>query len=136
MAAAAFDWPVRVYWEDTDAGGVVFYANYLRFFERARTEWLRALGGEQQRWIVEAGIAFTVAEMTVRYRRPARLDDRVLIKTELGVQRRASLMFEQRVLLADSGELLAQMSVKAGCVDVKTFRPRPLPEWFFSQNSG
>ena len=74
--------------------------------------------------------------MTVRYRRPARLDDRVLIKTELGVQRRASLMFEQRVLLADSGELLAQMSVKAGCVDVKTFRPRPLPEWFFSQNSG
>ncbi len=136
MNNSAHDLQLRVYWEDTDASGVVYHANYLKWAERGRTEWLRALGGEQQRWIVEAGIAFTVAEMTVRYRRPARLDDRVLIKTELGVQRRASLMFEQRVLLADSGELLAQMSVKAGCVDVKTFRPRPLPEWFFSQNSG
>ena len=136
MNNSAHELQLRVYWEDTDASGVVYHANYLKWAERGRTEWLRALGGEQQRWIVEAGIAFTVAEMTVRYRRPARLDDRVLIKTELGVQRRARLMFEQRVLLADSGELLAQMSVKAGCVDVKTFRPRPLPEWFFSQNSG
>lgn len=136
MNNSAHQLQLRVYWEDTDASGVVYHANYLKWAERGRTEWLRALGGEQQRWIVEAGIAFTVAEMTVRYRRPARLDDRVLIKTELGVQRRASLMFEQRALLADSGELLAQMSVKAGCVDVKTFRPRPLPEWFFSQNSG
>jgi acyl-CoA thioester hydrolase len=136
MNNSAHELQLRVYWEDTDASGVVYHANYLKWAERGRTEWLRALGGEQQRWIVEAGIAFTVAEMTVRYRRPARLDDRVLIKTELGVQRRASLMFVQRVLLADSGELLAQMSVKAGCVDVKTFRPRPLPEWFFSQNSG
>lgn len=136
MNNSAHELQLRVYWEDTDASGVVYHANYLKWAERGRTEWLRALGGEQQRWIVEAGIAFTVAEMTVRYRRPARLDDRVLIKTELGVQRRASLMFEQRVLLADSGELLAQMSVKAGCVDVKTFRPQPLPEWFFSQNSG
>lgn len=135
MNNSAHELQLRVYWEDTDASGVVYHANYLKWAERGRTEWLRALGGEQQRWIVEAGIAFTVAEMTVRYRRPARLDDRVLIKTELGVQRRASLMFEQRILLADSGELLAQMSVKAGCVDVKTFRPRPLPEWFFSQNS-
>lgn len=135
MNNSAHELQLRVYWEDTDASGVVYHANYLKWAERGRTEWLRALGGEQQRWIVEAGIAFTVAEMTVRYRRPARLDDRVLIKTELGVQRRASLMFEQRVLLADSSELLAQMSVKAGCVDVKTFRPRPLPEWFFSQNS-
>jgi len=136
MNNSAHQLQLRVYWEDTDASGVVYHANYLKWAERGRTEWLRALGGEQQRWIVEAGIAFTVAEMTVRYRRPARLDDRVLIKTELGVQRRASLIFEQRVLHADSGELLAQMSVKAGCVDVKTFRPRPLPEWFFSQNSG
>lgn len=136
MNNSAHELQLRVYWEDTDASGVVYHANYLKWAERGRTEWLRALGGEQQRWIVEAGIAFTVAEMTVRYRRPARLDDRVLIKTELGVQRRASLMFEQRALLADSGELLAQMSVKAGCVDVKTFRPQPLPEWFFSQNSG
>jgi acyl-CoA thioester hydrolase len=136
MNNSAHQLQLRVYWEDTDASGVVYHANYLKWAERGRTEWLRALGGEQQRWIVEAGIAFTVAEMTVRYRRPARLDDRVLIKTELGVQRRASLIFEQRILHADSGDLLAQMSVKAGCVDVKTFRPRPLPEWFFSQNSG
>ena len=136
MNNSAHELQLRVYWEDTDASGVVYHANYLKWAERGRTEWLRALGGEQQRWIFEAGIAFTVAEMTVRYRRPARLDDRVLIKTELGVQRRASLIFEQRILHADSGELLAQMSVKAGCVDVKTFRPRPLPEWFFSQNSG
>jgi acyl-CoA thioester hydrolase len=126
---------LRVYWEDTDASGVVYHANYLKWAERGRSEWLRALGGEQQRWIDEGGIAFTVAELTVRYRRPARLDDAVQVITDLASQRRASLMFEQRIFNAESGVLLANLSVKAGCVDVNTFRPRPLPDWFFSQNS-
>ena len=81
MNNSAHELQLRVYWEDTDASGVVYHANYLKWAERGRTEWLRALGGEQQRWIVEAGIAFTVAEMTVRYRRPARLDDRLEVRT-------------------------------------------------------
>lgn len=126
---------IRVYWEDTDASGVVYHANYLKWAERGRSEWLRNLGGTQQRWIEEAGIAFTIAELTVQYRRPARLDDTVQIVTRVIAQRRASLVFEQEVLNAISGERLARLSVKAGCVDVKTFRPRPLPGWFFSQNS-
>ncbi|WP_029890449.1 YbgC/FadM family acyl-CoA thioesterase [Polycyclovorans algicola] len=125
---------LRVYWEDTDASGVVYHANYLKWAERGRSDWLRALGGAQQHWIVETGIAFTVAELTVQYRRPARLEDTVRVLTELATQRRASLVFEQNIVNAESGDLLARLSVKVGCVDVTTFRPKPLPDWFFSQN--
>lgn len=127
--------PVRVYWEDTDASGVVYHANYLKWAERGRSDWLRALGGTQQQWIEEAAVAFTIAELTVRYRRPARLDDEVVVMTQVAAVKRASLQFDQQIVMSASGELLAQLSVKAGCVDLKSFRPRPLPDWFLSQNS-
>ena len=78
-----FHWPVRVYWEDTDAGGIVFYANYLKFFERARTEWLRSLGLEQQRLREQTGGVFVVSETALRYQRPARLDDLLQISARV-----------------------------------------------------
>ena len=96
-----FNWPVRVYWEDTDAGGIVFYANYLKFFERARTEWLRSLGVEQQRLKTEAGGMFVVAQAQLRYFRPARLDDRLRITARLVTLGRASVtIFQQALVMA------------------------------------
>ena len=87
----AFHWPVRVYWEDTDAGGIVFYANYLKFFERARTEWLRSLGIEQQRLREDSGGMFVVADSHVKYHRAARLDDTLLVTAKLKELRLASM---------------------------------------------
>ena len=93
-----FKWLVRVYWEDTDAGGIVFYANYLKFFERSRTEWLRSLGIEQQRLKIETGGMFVVLETSLRYLRPARLDDELTVTAFLKETRRASLIIGQQVL--------------------------------------
>ena len=93
---ATFSWPVRVYWEDTDAGGIVFYANYLKFFERARTEWLRSLGIEQHSLKAQSGGMFVVADTTVRYRRPARLDDQLLVTARLSEPGRASMTIFQQ----------------------------------------
>ncbi|ULQ46477.1 tol-pal system-associated acyl-CoA thioesterase [Flagellatimonas centrodinii] len=131
MNRRLFPWSVRVYYEDTDASGVTYHANYLRWFERARTEWLRSLGGHQQRMMDEAGIAFTVSHLDVHYRRPARLDDLLRVDTEVTEVRRASLHFLQRIFREADGELLAEARVRAGCVDQKTFRPRALPPLSF-----
>lgn len=128
-------WPIRVYWEDTDASGVVYHANYLRWAERGRSEWLRAQGGEQQRWIEAQGVAFTVAELSVRYRRPARLDDALQVVTVVERIRRASLTFQQTIEHVARQEILATLSVKAGSVSLESFRPQPLPAWFLRQNS-
>lgn len=122
-----FVWPVRAYWEDTDASGVVYHANYLRWFERARTEWLRARGYDQEAMRVTLGIAFTVASLEIRYLRPARLDDALEVQTEVVEIKRASLSFRQRLLRPASGEWLSEITVRAGCVDAATFRPRALP---------
>lgn len=121
-------WSVRVYWEDTDASGVVYHANYLRWFERARTEWLRSRGGDQQAWMETADLAFTVTELNIRYRRPARLDDELRIETVVIQTRRASLRFAQRLLRMDRDEVLAEAEVRAACVSRQTFRPRGLPD--------
>ena len=96
-----FQWPVRVYYEDTDSGGVVYYANYLRFMERARTEWLRALGFEQDILIRDEGIIFAVRSASLEYLRPARFNDQLLVGVRLAESRRASLSFEQAVTRAD-----------------------------------
>ena len=96
---ATFQWPLRIYWEDTDAGGIVFYANYLKFFERSRTEWLRSLGIEQQRLRESTGGIFVVTETTVRYHRPARLDDELIVTARLIEKGRASLIIGQSALL-------------------------------------
>ncbi|WP_310567351.1 tol-pal system-associated acyl-CoA thioesterase [Hydrogenophaga sp.] len=130
--AAAFQWPVRVYWEDTDAGGIVFYANYLKFFERARTEWLRQLGLGQQALREQTGGMFVVSDCHLRYRQSARLDDLLLVTAapvEIG---KASLTIAQRALLQppQAGEeptLLCDGSIRIGWVDAATLRPQRIP---------
>lgn len=119
--------PLRVYYEDTDASGVVYHASYLRFFERARTEWLRALGLMQDRLMRELDVAFTVANLQIDFRAPARLDDALEVHTTIPQLRRASIVFEQ--VLHRSGEpaVLARATVRVCCVDAGEFRPVPLP---------
>lgn len=125
----AFRFPVRVYWEDTDAGGVVFYANYLKFFERARTEWLRSFGFEQEILRTGEGVMFIVSETAVRYLRPARLDDLLRVSVTIREARQASLQLAQQCWRSDpDGEtLLAEGTIRIGCVDSGTFRPRRIP---------
>ncbi|RYF15954.1 MAG: tol-pal system-associated acyl-CoA thioesterase [Comamonadaceae bacterium] len=124
-AQAAFQWPVRVYWEDTDAGGIVFYANYLKFFERARTEWLRAMGVMQGSLRESAGGMFIVSETSVRYLAPARLDDELLVTARLEAAGRASLIIAQQALRG--GTLLAEGTIRIGWVDDQTLRPGRIP---------
>jgi acyl-CoA thioester hydrolase len=120
--------PLRVYWEDTDASGVVYHANYLRWFERARTEWLRALGYSQDRLMTEVGIAFTVASIEILYRRPARLDDQIEVFTSIAELKNVSLIFSQVLRRVEApDEILAKASVRVACVDAKTFMPRRIP---------
>lgn len=122
---SVFTWAVRVYYEDTDAGGIVYYANYLKFFERARTEWLRAIGVGQQELIGREGAAFVVRSATVDYHAPARLDDELTLTLSIEKLGRASVQFVQQAFCGD--RLLATASVKVGCVDIATVRPRSLP---------
>jgi acyl-CoA thioester hydrolase len=124
--ATPFRHAVRVYWEDTDAGGVVFYANYLKFFERARTEWLRALGLGQQQMREQFGAIFVVTHAALRYLAPARLDDRLEVTALLAECGRATMTLTQQ---AWHGErLLCEGDIRIGWVDARTFRPRRLPE--------
>ena len=140
-SAAAFRVPVRVYWEDTDAAGIVFYANYLRWFERARTEWLRAHGHSQQELARTAGMIFTVVSLRVDYRAPARLDDELLITCEPQPEGAASLRFQQRIYragaaVARSHALLLEANVRVACVDARTLRPRRLPDFLLEALAG
>ncbi len=123
---SVFTWPVRVYYEDTDAGGIVFYANYLKFFERARTEWLRAAGINQQELIATDNAGFVVKSATIDYHAPARLDDELTLTLTIEKLGRASVQFAQKAYKGDA--LLVEASVKVGCVDLASVRPRSLPE--------
>ena len=123
--APVFHWPVRIYYEDTDAGGIVFYANYLKFFERARTEWLRASGVNQQVLAENESAIFVVKNANIDYHAPAKLDDVLDLTLSIEKLGRASVQFTQQAWLGDL--LLASASVKVGCVDATTLRPRPLP---------
>lgn len=125
VSVATFRWPVRVYYEDTDAGGIVYYANFLRFFERCRTEWLRALGLAQRSLAAEHGLQFVVAQLAVRYLRPARLDDMLAIDARIAELARSYLVFEQQARRGD--ELLAHATVKVACVDARRGAPVRLP---------
>ena len=125
MTSPDFRFSLRVYWEDTDAGGVVFFANYLKFFERARTEWLRDKGFGQERLRNDTGAIFVVADTSVRYFAPARLDDSLQITVRIVDAGRATLSLEQQAWRADA--LLAQGNIRIGCVDAGTFRPRRIP---------
>ena len=127
---SGFVWPARVYWEDTDGGGIVYYANYLRFLERARTEWLRGCGYSQQRLQREEGIIFTVVSLEIEYRAPARLDDEIEISCEPELLGPASLRFTQAIHRQGVGTeraLLAEASVRVACLDARSLRPRRLP---------
>ncbi len=121
-----FRWPVRVYYEDTDAGGVVYYANYLKFFERCRTEWLRALGVEQATLAHEQALQFVVVRIEVKFIAPARLDDELAIEARISQLGRCSLQFEQAALRA--GQVLARGQVTVACVDARRRQPARLPE--------
>jgi acyl-CoA thioester hydrolase len=116
---------VRVYWEDTDAGGVVYYANYLKFFERARTEWLRSLGVEQHALRDQTGALFVVADVQVRYLVPAQLDDLLRVTVKLLARGQASLQLEQQVWRGDI--MMVEGRVRVGCVNAVTLRPMRMP---------
>ena len=126
-----FCWPVRVYWEDTDAGGIVYYANYLKFFERARTEWLRSLGVQQQRLREETGGMFVVSGTELRYHRPARLDDLLQVTARVGELGRASMTLQQEAWLTQDGQrttLLCEGSIRIGWVQAGELRPGRIPQ--------
>ena len=122
---STFTFPVRVYWEDTDAGGVVFYANDLKFFERARTEWLRASGVEQQRLRDDTGAMFVVAEVQTRYLAPARLDDLLHVTVQVEEHGAASMVIVQEAFRGDM--LLAKGRIRIGCVQAESLRPCRIP---------
>jgi acyl-CoA thioester hydrolase len=124
---SVFNWAVRVYYEDTDAGGIVYYANYLKFFERARTEWLRALGIHQQDLLDAQGVAFVVRSASVEYISAARLDDELRLTLSVEKLGRASIQFAQQAWRGDT--LLSSAAVKVGCVDKASMRPRSLPDY-------
>jgi acyl-CoA thioester hydrolase len=136
MQKQAFSWPIRVYWEDTDAGGIVFYANYLKFFERARTEWLRSLGINQQALRETTGGMFVVSDTQIRYLQPARLDDKLLVTASLLEYGRASMTIEQQAMRHIPGEqgssdgslMLCEGTIRIGWVDATTYRPARIPQ--------
>ncbi len=123
-----FTFPIRVYWEDTDAGGIVFYANYLKFFERARTEWLRSLGLSQQTLREQTGGMFVVTDTSVRYLKPAVLDDLLDVSARVATAGRASLTITQEARCARQGHLLAAGSIRIGWVQTVSLSPARIPD--------
>jgi acyl-CoA thioester hydrolase len=125
---SGFTWPARVYWEDTDAGGIVYYANYLRFLERARTEWLRSRGISQRGLALDPGVVFSVVEVQARYHRPARLDDPLIIGCEPLRDGGATLLFSQSIWReSPEGALLLAARIRVACLDARSLKPRRLP---------
>ena len=127
MIAVPFSFPIRVYWEDTDAGGVVYHGSYVRFLERARTEWLRAQGIGQQALRAGEDVVLAIRDMTLDFRSPARLDDELQVSVAMTQRRTASLVVAQEISRGDRVRVAAV--VRVACLTASTFRPRPLPEW-------
>ena len=121
-----FEWPVRVYYEDTDAGGVVYYANYLKYLERGRTEWLRHLGFGQAQLMRDAGIVFAVRHVEIDYLVPACFDDALVVQVEIAALSKVSITFHQR-LLRTPDQVLSEAKVKVVCLDKEKFRPVAIP---------
>lgn len=129
-----FTIPVRVYWEDTDAGGVVYYASYLKFLERARSEWLRALGIDQVALLQQERLQFVVVEANIRYHRPARFDDELVVSVKLEELRGASVVLGQDIHRArGEGDHLISATIRAACLASDSLRPRPLPKALTAQ---
>lgn len=121
-----FDWPVRVYYEDTDAGGVVFYANYLKSYERARTEMLRAMGFEQDELITRQAVIFVVRSVQLDYLKPAKFNELLNVSASLSQVKSASLIFEQTITCNE--ELLNTATIRIACLDSDTMRPKLIPD--------
>ncbi|MCM5570310.1 tol-pal system-associated acyl-CoA thioesterase [Burkholderiaceae bacterium FT117] len=126
-AAPDFTLRVRVYYEDTDAGGIVYHANWLRWFERARTDWLRALGVEHSRMLAETGVGFVVRDMSIDYRRPARLDEELLVDVRLVDARRASWTLAQHARRPGETEMLVGATLRIAAVHLASGRPTAIP---------
>ena len=129
-----FDWPVRVYYEDTDSGGVVYHAQYLNFMERARTEWLRSLGFQQDVLIEQHHCIFAVYSMEIQFKRPARFNDALIVRSHLVSAKGASLRFDQKIFCHD--ELLCRSEVKVACLDATRFLPMPIPAFMMTELQG
>lgn len=123
----SFSFPIRVYWEDTDGGGVVYHASYLRFLERARSEWLRSLGIGQRELRETQDVVFAVRSVRMEFLAPARLDDEIEATVELTEARHASLLFRQTLRRNSDALVLVEAQVRAACLTASTFRPRPIP---------
>lgn len=121
-----FHWPVRVYYEDTDAGGVVFYANYLKFFERARTEMLRDMGFEQDQLITEQKVIFVVRSVQIDYITPARFNESLDVTAEVTQTKKVSLNFEQ--IITRNGDVICKGNVRIACLDAETMKPKAIPD--------
>jgi acyl-CoA thioester hydrolase len=126
-----FTWPVRVYFEDTDVGGVVYYANYLRFLERARSEWLRSMGFDQSRMMQDSGLGFAVRSVAAEYLKPARLDDELRVTCRIKMLGRAQVIFEQSV--ERGGETLLTATVRLACMDLARGRAAAVPTDIYDQ---
>ena len=129
--APSFSEVFAIYWEDTDAGGVVYYANYLKFLERCRTDWLRAMRVDQQRLRVERKLQFAVANIEVAYLRPAVLHDEILVTAELARLSGATILFKQTIMRGN--ERLIDAAVRVACLDSGTLKPRPIPKDLFTE---
>lgn len=127
MPENEFILPVRVYYEDTDAAGVVYYANYLKFMERARTEWLRNIGFEQDKLNKEKNILFAVRNVTIDYKKPAYFNEMLSVRSKLVDQRSASLIFHQSIFNADNMEL-CEAEIKIACLNSISMKPEPIPK--------
>jgi acyl-CoA thioester hydrolase len=124
-----FVWQLRVYWEDTDGGGVVYHSRYLNFFERARTEWLRSIGVDQSRLVADEGLLFVVRRVEVDFFRPARMDDDLRVSVHSVKAGRSKLEIAQEMVRGHDGVLLASAEVTAACLEAKSFKPRKIPSW-------
>lgn len=127
-----FLWPVRVYYEDTDSGGVVYYANYLKFMERGRTEWLRSLGFEQDVLRAKEGVLFAVRKIEVDFKAPARFNDKLQVSARIVSRGKASLIFQQEITSDADGSVLCSGMVKIACIAAESFRPTPIPNALLS----
>ncbi|WP_407275580.1 tol-pal system-associated acyl-CoA thioesterase [Halothiobacillus sp. DCM-1] len=128
MSDLPFEWPVRIYYEDTDAAGVVYYANYLKFFERARTEWLRAQGFEQDQLRAEFGIVFVVSRVQVEYKQAAKFNETLSVSCQLLRQSAVAMDFAQQALRTSDRRLMSEAAVQIVCVDAERFKPKPIPQ--------
>lgn len=134
MSNAIFNWPVRIYYEDTDAGGIVYNANYLKYMERARTEWLRSLGVEQDT-LLEENVAFVVRKVELELFKPARFNALLTVTVKVTQLKRASIVFEQAVL-DEAGHVLARASVLIACVQIEQMKPFAIPKPLMGVISG